>query len=283
VEARPAGNVIMSIVANFFGRTGLVDRGSTRKDTYREQFEGWAKVVPSMLWRPNTGSPAGWQQGLPDLSIQQTVRDFKDVAAAHCEGIYIDAVWEHWATHGPQYYVMAQLAWNPQADAEDVLADYYDRGFGPAATPVREYYEALEQARMTFTRTDGESGVFNFPKLYTPALLDDSQARLDRAAAAVPPDSLHARRVAFVQAGLDYTRLVVENIRLLEQYWRANDSTLAAKVKENWMMIERLVEAHPYALNPGPIRPSTPRMAGLHPDYPARKVKPARAIELDLN
>ena len=67
VEARPADNVVMSIVANFFGRTGLVDRGSTRGNTYREQFEGWAEIVPSMLWRPNTGSPAGWQQGLPDL------------------------------------------------------------------------------------------------------------------------------------------------------------------------------------------------------------------------
>ena len=133
VKARPAKNVIMSIVANFYGRTGLVDRGSTRGDTYREQFEAWAKIVPSMLWRPNTGSPAGWQQGLPDLSIQQTVRDLKDVAAAHCEGIYIDAVWEHWATQGPQYYVMAQLVWNPDADAEAILADYYARAFGPAA------------------------------------------------------------------------------------------------------------------------------------------------------
>ena len=164
VKARPAENVIMSIVANFYGRTGLVDRGSTRGDTYREQFEAWAKIVPSMLWRPNTGSPAGWQQGLPDLSIQQTIRDLKDVAAAHCEGIFIDAVWEHWATQGPQYYVMAQLVWNPDADAEAILADYYDRAFGPAADAVREYFEALEEERMAFTAANGEAGVFSFPQ-----------------------------------------------------------------------------------------------------------------------
>lgn len=282
VKARPADNVIMSIVANFFGRTGLVDRGSTRGDTYRKQFEGWAKVVPSMLWRPNTGSPAGWQQGLPDLSVQQTVRDLKDVAAAHCEGIYIDSVWEHWATHGPQYYVMAQLVWNPQADAEVVLADYYDRAFGPAAAPVREYYEALEQARMKYTATDGESGVFGFPKLYTPELLRASQARLDRAAAAVPADSLFAQRVAFVQAGLDYTRLTVENIGLMAGYWKTKDAAVAAQVKENWSTIEQLIAAHPHAINGGPVRSITPRMAGLHPDAPPGKVKPARAIELDL-
>jgi hypothetical protein len=127
VKARPADNVIMTIVANFFDRTGLVDRGSTRGDTYRAQFEAWSKIVPAMFWRPNTGSPAGWQQGLPDIHVAQTIRDFKDVAAANCIGIYIDGVWEHWATVGPLYYIMAQLAWNPAADADSILADYYAR------------------------------------------------------------------------------------------------------------------------------------------------------------
>jgi hypothetical protein len=282
VKARPADNVVMSIVANFFGRTGLIDRGSTRGDTFREQFEGWGKIVPSMLWRPNTGSPAGWQQGLPDLSVQQTIHDLKDVAAARCEGIFIDSVWEHWATHGPQYYVMAQIVWNPQVDAQVVLDDYYRRAFGPAAASVREYYETLEKERMTFTAADGETGVFSLPKLYTPELLRDAQARLDRAAAAVPPDSLYARRVAFVRAGYDYTRLTLDNITLMSGYWKTKDAAVAAKVKENWSAIQQLIAAHPPALNGGPLRPLTPRMAGLHPDSPAKKVKAARLIELDL-
>ncbi len=282
VQARPADNVIMSIVANFFGRTGLVDRGSTRGDTYRQQFEAWAKIVPAMLWRPNTGSPAGWQQGLPDLSTQQTIRDLRDVAAAHCEGIFIDSVWEHWATHGPQYYVMAQLVWNPAADAEAVLDDYYDRGFGPAAAPVREYFETLEQARMAFTAKKGEAGVFSFPQLYSDELLRQSQARLDHAASLVTADSLHARRVAFVQAGLSYTQITMENIGLMDRYWIQNDDAIAAKVRENWKTIEALIAAHPYSLNWGPLRPGTPRTLGLHPDHPDPKAKRPRANDLDL-
>lgn len=282
IKARPADNVVMSIVANFFGRTGLVDRGSTRGDSFRKQFEGWAKVVPSMLWRPNTGSPAGWQQGLPDLSVQQTIRDLKDVAAAHCEGIFIDSVWEHWSTHGPQYYVMAQLVWNPQVDAQAVLDDYYKRAFGPAAGSVREYYETLEKERMKFTALDGETGVFSLPKLFTPELLRDSQIRLDRAAAAVPRDSLFAQRVAFVRAGYEYTRLTLENIELMAGYWKTKDAAVAAKVKENWSAIQQLIAAHPSALNGGPLRPQTKRMAGLHPDSPAKRINTPRAIELDL-
>jgi hypothetical protein len=284
VKARPADNVIMTIVANFFGRTGLVDRGSTRGDTYRQQFEAWAKIVPSMFWRPNTGSPAGWQQGLPDLHVEQTIRDFKDVAAANCIGIYIDGVWEHWSTVGPLYYMMAQLAWNPAADAEAILADYYTRAFGPAASPVREYFEFLENERMAFTAKNGEVGVFNFPQLYTADLLRESQASLDRAAAAVPADSIHAKRVAFIQAGLTYTHMLVENIALMDRYWKKKDEALAAQVRQNWTAIEKHVTAHPYAINWGPVRPTTPRMAGLHPDSaPPKKAKQIRVNDLDLN
>lgn len=283
VKARPADNVIMSIVANFFGRTGLVDRGSTRGDTYRQQFEAWAKIVPSMMWRPNTGSPAGWQQGLPDIHIAQTVRDLKDVAAAHCEGIFIDGVWEHWATQGPLYYVMAQLVWNPAADADAVLADYYTRAFGAAAPHVREYFDTIEKQRMVFTTTNNEAGVFSFPQLYTADLLRESQARLDRAVAAVPTDSIQAKRVAFIQAGLTYTRLQMENITLMDRYWKKKDEALATQVKQNWKTIDELIAAQPYALNPGPIRPSTPRRPGLHPDFPPAKAKKKRANDLDLN
>lgn len=285
VKARPADNVIMSIVANFFGRTGLVDRGSTRGDTYRQQFEAWAGIVPAMMWRPNTGSPGGWQQGLPDLSTQQTIRDIKDVAAANCVGIFIDGVWEHWATQGPQLYIMAQLVWNPQADAAALLDDYYTRAFGPAAGPVREYFDELEKARMAFTAQNGEASVFQLQDLYTADLLSQSQDRLTRAAAAVPADSLHARRVAFVQAGLTYTRLQTDNLRLMEGYWKKKDPAIARQVKANWEEINAVLAAHPYALNPGPLRPGTPRTLGLHPDHGPAKVKKTskKVNDLDLN
>ncbi len=283
IKARPADNVIMTIVANFFGRTGLVDRGSTRGDTFRKQFEAWAKIVPSMFWRPNTGSPAGWQQGLPDIHVAQTIRDFKDVAAANCIGIYIDGIWEHWATQGPLYYIMTQLAWNPAADAEAILADYYARAFGPAAPQVREYFETIEKERMAFTATDGEAGVFTFPQLYTADLLRASQARLDRAAAAVPADSVFAKRVALIQAGLTHTKLLMDTITLMEGYWKTKDSAVAERVKQNWAAMEKNAADHPYSINWGPVRPTTPRMPGLHPDSPPPKAKKKRVNDLDLN
>ncbi|MCL4205958.1 MAG: DUF4838 domain-containing protein [Pirellulaceae bacterium] len=280
VEARPADNVIMVSVANFFGRTNLVDRGSTRGTTHREQFEAWGKLAPRLMWRPNTGSPGGWQQGLPDLSVAQTIRDLKFVADHHCIGIYIDGVWEHWATQGPQYYVMAQLIWDPSRDGRAVLDDYYARAFGPAAEHVRAYYELLEQARMAYVEQLGyEAGAFNLPQLYTDDLLSRASGHLQRAAAVIDTEpageraDLLGRRIAFVRAGLAFTQLCVENIGSMQGYWNERDEMVAQRVRENWQRMERICQEHPYAINWGPVRPTTPRMLGLHPDYPNPKWK----------
>ena len=143
-------------------------------------------------------------------------RLFKLVAAAGCLGIYIDSVWEHWATQGPQYYVMAQLTWNPRQDGRTVLDDYYRRGFGPAADSVRRYFETLEQARMEYVAKNGyAAGAINLGKLLTPQLLDAAESHLHQAAEAAAEDrDAYHRRVEWGRAGCRFTRLVAENARL---------------------------------------------------------------------
>jgi hypothetical protein len=156
-----------------------------------------------------------------------------------------------------------------------VLDDYYRRGFGPAAEDVKAYFSRLEQAREAYVAEFGaESGVFSFTKLYTPALLDEAGEDLRRAAASVAdgPDR-YRRRVEFVRAGLAFSRLMIQNIEWMAQYWDHPDASLAEKVRGNWQVMERLCEEHPYAANWGPVRPQTPRMLGLHPDYPNPKWK----------
>jgi len=285
IAARPAENVIMVSVANFFGRTELVDRGSTWGTTHRDQLAAWGKLAHHVMWRPNTGSPAGWQQGLPDLSIAQTIENIQFAAENRCIGIYIDSVWEHWATHGPQYYVMAQLFWNPTQDGQEILDDYYGRAFGPAAADVRAYFETFEKARMTYVKDHGYGGgVFNFPRLYTDDLLSESGEHLREAAAKVEgAPEIYRRRVAYVRAGLTYTELLIETIKAMESYWRKKDDRLAKQALTKWEEMERLCQENPYAINWGPVRPTTPRMIGLHPDHPNPKWKPNIANDLDRN
>jgi hypothetical protein len=78
--------------------------------------------------------------------------------------------------------------------------------------------------------------------------------------------------------GLTYTKAVVENIRLMAGYWTKKDDAVANRVKANWETIAKLIEANAPAINAGPVRPTTPRMVGLHPDHPPAKAKKGQKI-----
>ena len=93
---------------------------------------------------------------------------------------------------------------------------------------------------------------------------------------------IHRKRVEFIQAGLTFTELLLENIGAMDSYWRKKDDSIAKRVIANWERMERLCQNHPYAINWSPVRPSTPRMIGLHPDYPNPKWKPP-VQDLDQN
>lgn len=49
----------------------------------------------------------------------------------------------NWGPHGRGYYVANRLLWNPDADVAAILADFYDKAFGPAAPAMRRYYERV--------------------------------------------------------------------------------------------------------------------------------------------
>ncbi|HWG46440.1 MAG TPA: DUF4838 domain-containing protein [Gemmataceae bacterium] len=46
----------------------------------------------------------------------------------------------NWAARGLGYYLAARLMWNVREDPQTILADFYDKAFGPAALPMERYY-----------------------------------------------------------------------------------------------------------------------------------------------
>ncbi|MCP5551035.1 MAG: DUF4838 domain-containing protein [Akkermansiaceae bacterium] len=52
---------------------------------------------------------------------------------------------DNWGLHGRGYYVALRLMWNPDTDVDALLADFYEKAFGPAAVPVRRYYERFDR------------------------------------------------------------------------------------------------------------------------------------------
>ena len=50
----------------------------------------------------------------------------------------------NWGPHGRGYYIANKLMWNPQADVDALLEDFYTRAFGPAAPVMQRYYERVD-------------------------------------------------------------------------------------------------------------------------------------------
>ena len=198
------------------------------------------------------------------FSLTQTIEDFK-LVGEKAMGIFVDMVWEHWATHGPQYYLMAHLLWDPSQDGQVVLQNYYQRAFGLAAAELEAYWNLAEETRSIFWAGDRA-----YPDVYDKAFFDRAYAILEQASRKVmdEPERFGAR-IDFVRIGLDHTRHMIDIRAGMTRYWNRDESELA-NVLATWEKIEQLCKNHPYAINWGPIRPLTPRMAGLHPDYPPR-------------
>ena len=271
LEAMPDDNVIISVVACFFLREKVRGRANRMSpDAHRQCFSDWAKVTPKLLWRPNTGNFAGWQQGQPDIALHQTIRDFRFVGENNCVGVYFDTVWENWPTQAPQYYLMAQMTWNPKADGEAILKDYYRRGFGPAAGKIEAYWQLLEETRNRKIEED-----LDYPTAYDEALFTRAYALLDEANALLADaPEVYRERVAFFRAGLDFTRLMVD-IRDLMAKFLADDSRdqeAADEVRANWERVRQIAEKN--LMNYRFYRPGNRYSQGLHPDYlPDSKVK----------
>lgn len=50
----------------------------------------------------------------------------------------------NWGPHGRGYYIASKLMWNPNADVDALLEDFYKKAFGPAAQVMKRYYERID-------------------------------------------------------------------------------------------------------------------------------------------
>ena len=61
------------------------------------------------------------------------------------------------------------MLWNPDEDVDALLADFYERFYGPAAKPMGEYWNAIFKAWEETIVTEHE--YFIAPAIYTPEVL----------------------------------------------------------------------------------------------------------------
>jgi hypothetical protein len=154
---------------------------------------------------------------LPNPSIQSIRQDIKHYKKAGILGISTEcrnAV----ATVFLNLYVRGQLYWNPDADVNAMLAEFYPTFYGPAAQPMAAYWNAILKAWEDTVVTEHEH--FVVPAIYTPELMAKLRKSLEEAEQSIPPlggkpsrnQKLYADRVKFARLSFNvldaYTAMV---------------------------------------------------------------------------
>jgi len=123
-----------------------------------------------------------------------------------CIGVNLETL-ANWQIYGPHIYLSIRLAYDPGADADAIMEDYYLNFYGPKAGPImKEYWTAIDRAFVDLPSHAGS--FFAIHLVYTPELLRQCRDLIERAATAAEGDATYAARV----------RMTAEGLRNAEQY-----------------------------------------------------------------
>lgn len=192
-----------------------------------ENFMAWKRAgVDQLFFRPNSFFYVPGH-GVPWSGVRQMGEDLKMLISNGIVATDFDTLNGHWSTTAPTYYVLARMQWDTEADVENLL-DEWCGAFGPAAAPIKEYFDMWEkiyqdrmtgeQAEKVLAQADKERGL----RVWKSAGLvlrpeDFAKARgfLDRARALAEPlnDPDLLQRIHVLELGLRHGELMSQSAK----------------------------------------------------------------------
>jgi hypothetical protein len=213
----------------------------------RADWEAWSKMTGNIFWRPNLLLFAR-RTGTPAVYVHKLAEDVRHFGRHGLVGTDFDSCLHHWATEGINYYVLARLLWDPEADVDALLDDYCRAGFGRAWPEVRRYLVRLEELT---DRIAAEELTLTAP--YTPEVVAELQGLLDAAQHKAEDDTVR-RRVTFLRRGLELAALQHRAHAFLAQLVdRPPSADLKQAVggvqQEKWLLMRRIFREDHLAVN----------------------------------
>jgi hypothetical protein len=181
---------------------------STDRHALRYLVESWSALKPNELYY------RGYYNNLACLQFPKTQLDrvrneipwlrSKGVNVMRVECISGSTMWD---TDPLTLYVAARLMWNTATDVDALLDEFYRLFYGPAAAPMKRYFEQLEAAIRDTPWSTGSSYLY-LPMFMGQSRRGELRALLDQAVALTAADAampVYGRRVDVLRQG--YRRL----------------------------------------------------------------------------
>ena len=163
---------------------GMDDPRSRPRQEFRAMMYRWAEVMDGrvVIYDYDQGMLV-WRD-LPNPSHQAFRQDVKHYAKAGLLGLRTESRGAI-ATVFLNLHLRGQLMWNPDADVDAMLAEFYPKFYGPAAEPMSRYWDAIFKAWEDTIVTEHE--FFTAPAIYTPGLMETLGENLQAAEKLIAP------------------------------------------------------------------------------------------------
>ncbi len=201
IEAELEPNIIIGFV-------GVTYLNRDKYEADMQTFSAWSEKAGRIFWRPNL---LGAGMGFPSNFARRLGEDVARLADQGLTVTDFDCQYHHWALKGINYYVLAEMLVDPDADPDAIIDDYCAAGFGPAADHIRAYFDALEALTDRVHEESFYEGrkvnLHDLAARYTDEFLAELQGHLDAARDAAAGDETILGRIDFLQIAVDYARL----------------------------------------------------------------------------
>lgn len=152
--------------------------------------------------------------------VAETVREYYAAGARY----FATQPTEGFAINGANLYVLGKVLWNTSTNGDNIVNDFCEHGFGPAAAVIRSYLKAFEE-RWRETKSGQNLPRTPEPRiacasLYPPEFIAQRQQQLDQAKQLAAQHSDVLNRIRFIEIGLEYTRLYCEAVAALGDLYR---------------------------------------------------------------
>ncbi len=226
---------------------GMDDVVSPPRREYKHMMYRWAEIMDGRVAIYDYDQGMLVWRDIPNPSHMAFVQDVKHYRDAGILGIGTESR-NAISTIGINMYLRGALMWNPDADIEKLIDEYYVNFYGPAAEPMKRYWDAIFKAWDETIVTEHE--YFVIPAIYTPELVEQLRKELVAAEQAVSQsisiEGIIGRRQLQIQQRMQFIRasfnVLSGYISMVDAAATKGDYVLAAKIGKQ-VMEDRLTLA----------------------------------------
>ena len=224
------------------------DPRSAPRRELKEILYRWAQIMEGRVVIYDYDQSMLVWRDIPNPSHQAFAKDVQHYRKAGILGVDTESRGAT-ATTFLNLYFRGQLLWNPDANVETLLEEFYPKFYGPAAKPMQEYWSAIYRAWDSTLATEHE--YFVAPSIYTPELIVALKDKLQLAEQLISPlrakqdrnSKLYVQRIRFARLQFDLLEAYMAMVQAANT--QADYQAAVAQGKRGLEIREQLTEMNP--------------------------------------